>query len=1073
MNKPTGIVTFLFTDIEGSTKLSQEFPETLPLALKRHHSILTEAINSHNGFIFKIIGDAFCTAFNSASDAVKSAIEAQNNLSTENWEDALIKVRMGIHSGNVEWNEREYMGYITLARTARIMSSAYGEQILISIDTYELAKEKLSSQISFRDLGDRRLKDVIEPIRLFQIGASGLREDFPPLKTLDARPNNLPVQLTSFIGREEEMKHVKNLLKQTHLLTLTGSGGAGKTRLSLQIAADVIDDFPNGVWFVELASLSEQTLLTQAIMKVLGLKEEPKRDLEETLCDYLRDKEILIILDNCEHLIEACSKLTEKLLSNSPKLKIIATSREALRCEGEQTHRVSSLEVPDPKDDNSPEKLSQYEAVRLFIERSLAVDETFRVNNDNAPALAQICFQLDGIPLAIELAAASTKSLSLEQIYIRLNDRFSLLTGGRRTALPRQQTLRALIDWSYDLLSEKEKLMWRRLSVFSGGWTLEAAQEVCSDEKIKKEKVLELLGQLTEKSITTFGKEKVRYGMLETIKQYGEEKLNKASEAENIAYKHLQYFREFSETAEPKLTENESHLWFEKLEEDHGNFQAAIERSIIMKEYDQSAILVRALGKFWETRGHWEVGRRMTEKIYDKLNLINESLIAQILKSIGTFSMYQGEYEKAKEFFERTLVLNRASKHSNEIAGSLHSLGIIAYYLGNYPESNKLLEESLKIIRNGSDKSKIVITLIGLGRLMTVQGNLQLAYKYYEESVALSKETGDKRNIAHSLNNFGNLLRNLGNYSEAQNMNKESLRLSSEIRDKRCMAESLNDLGIIAECLGNFQKSMKYYQESLIYRREIGDKRGIAESLGNIGIVSLNLEMYEQAIKYLDESLELFRVLKYKSGIIYTISGLGIVAFNQGNLIAAKEFFEESLQISREIGQKTSIAESLNFLGNILVSFDKHNIAEKCLDESLLLRREIGEKHGIASSLNGLGNLKKDLKNYDHAKKFFAESLVLALEVGNKPIICENILGVAEIIYYCNDFSNSIKLLGAANTIQESMGIESQNKQNSQIQKLLTELQLNSSNDEFLKYFEEGKRMTLQQAAEHAISVSS
>lgn len=353
--RPTGQVTFLFSDIEGSTKLAQQFPDSLPLALEKHNEILRKTIESNNGFVFEIIGDAFCSAFESTYDAVKASYDAQLRFNSEKWEELKIKVRMGIHRGNVEWDGKRYIGYITLARAQRVMSAAYGGQVLISNDAHEKLKRNLFAEFSFRDLGYRRLKDLVQPVRIYQLLSKNLPSDFPPLKTLDARPNNLPVQLTSFIGREEEIKELKELLKNTCLLTLTGPGGAGKTRLSLQIGADVIDDFANGVWFIELAPIFDPVLITQEILKELGIKEEPGKTLEETLTGYLKDKEILIIIDNCEHMIEDCATLAENLLKVCSKLKLLATSREALKCEGEQTHIISSLKTPNPDEPISVE----------------------------------------------------------------------------------------------------------------------------------------------------------------------------------------------------------------------------------------------------------------------------------------------------------------------------------------------------------------------------------------------------------------------------------------------------------------------------------------------------------------------------------------------------------------------------------------------------------------------------------------------------------------------------------------------------------------------------------------------
>jgi predicted ATPase/class 3 adenylate cyclase len=641
LRPPEGQITFLFTDIEGSTKLSQQFPDKLPAALEKHNSILTKAIESNNGFIFQIVGDAFHSAFGNSEDAFKAAVEIQINLANEKWDEAVITVRIGIHSGYAEWNGKDYMGYITLARTARVMSAAYGGQILVSNDAYanlDLPKPGLGKEVedfSFRDLGERRLKDVIQPIRLYQIVGPGLREDFPPLMTLDARPNNLPVQLTSFIGREKELKYLKDELKQNRLLTLTATGGAGKSRLSLQAGADLIDDFANGVWFVELAAVSDPEFLTAEIINALGIKEEPKKTPEETLVDHLKDKEILIILDNCEHLINACADLTERLLSSCPKLKIIATSREALNCSGEQIFRIPALTHPEPNSKDTPEQLTQYESVRLFIERALSVNPKFRVNNDNAPALSEVCSRLDGIPLAIELAAARIKILSIEKIYERLDDRFKLLTGGKRTALPRQQTLRALIDWSYDLLTENEKILWSSLSVFSGGWTLEAAEEICSDETINKNDIIDLLSELAEKSIIIYNELKERYNILETIKQYGREKLENENE---IFLRHLNHFLELAQKAESALNSSDANLWLDKLEADHSNFISAIEWSVENGETEKGAGAASALAGFWNIRGYYSTGIELLYIILNKKFELSKSAEAKVLNCIGNFN---------------------------------------------------------------------------------------------------------------------------------------------------------------------------------------------------------------------------------------------------------------------------------------------------------------------------------------------------------------------------------------------------------------------------------------------------
>jgi len=481
---PTGTVIFLFTDIEGSTRLWEEHPGAMRLALERHDALLTAAIETNNGHVFKTVGDAFCAVFSTATDALDAAIQAQRNLRplqpSATTSDLSLKVRMAIHVGAAELRGGDYFGP-TLNRLARLLAVGHGGQILLSGAMQELVRDELPPGVSLRDWGQHRLRDLQRAEHVYQVVHPELPADFPPLRSLNELPNNLPQQMTSFVGREKEIAELRQWLTTSRLVTLTGAGGTGKTRLSLAVAAEVMGEFPDGVWLVELASLADPGLVPQTIATALGVREEPTRPIIQTLTDYLKSKTLLLVLDNCEHLLTACAQATETILRSSPHVRILASSREGLGVTGEHAYRVPSLTVPDPRHMPPMEKLDQYEAVRLFIDRALLVQPTFAVNNQNAPAVAQICHRLDGIPFAIELAAARVKAMSVEQISQRLNDRFRLLTGGSRTALPRQQTLRALIDWSYDLLSDKEKTLLRRLSVFAGGWTLEAAEKVCAD----------------------------------------------------------------------------------------------------------------------------------------------------------------------------------------------------------------------------------------------------------------------------------------------------------------------------------------------------------------------------------------------------------------------------------------------------------------------------------------------------------------------------------------------------------------------------------------------------------------
>jgi predicted ATPase/class 3 adenylate cyclase len=511
---PTGTVTFLFTDIEGSTKLWEKHPEAMRQALRRHHALAAAEIEGCGGLVIKRQGEGDSTfaVFPRAPEAVNAASRLQQALLAEAWTTPEpLRVRMALHTGDAEPQDEDYFGP-AVNRCARLRAIAHGGQVLLSTATAELVTDELPAGASLKDMGAHRLRDLQRPEQVFQLLHPDLPEAFPRLRSMDNPevPHNLPQQLTSFIGREREMAEVKRLLGENRLLTLTGAGGTGKSRLALQAAADLMDEYTDGVWLIELAPLADPALVPQAVASVLGVKEEPGKPLGQTLIEWLKPKQLLLLLDNCEHLLLECARLTESIIQSCPRVRILATSREALAVPGEQSLRVPSLSLPPLVDggrsgtrevggiDGSGSQpvrsinyqppppmrapaINQYESVRLFADRARLAQPAFAITERNAPAVAQICNRLDGIPLAIELSAARVKAMSVESIAERLDDRFRLLTGGSRTALPRQQTLRALIDWSYDLLDEQEQTLLRRLSVFAGGWTLEAAEKVCSD----------------------------------------------------------------------------------------------------------------------------------------------------------------------------------------------------------------------------------------------------------------------------------------------------------------------------------------------------------------------------------------------------------------------------------------------------------------------------------------------------------------------------------------------------------------------------------------------------------------
>ncbi|MBI3973469.1 MAG: adenylate/guanylate cyclase domain-containing protein [Chloroflexi bacterium] len=609
-----GTVTFLFTDIEGSTRLWEQHARAMEAALARHDTILRSSIEAHGGYVFKTVGDAFCAVFGDTLDALAAAVAAQRAVLSESWgEVGPLRVRMALHAGAAQQRDGDYFGP-PLNRAARLLAAAHGGQIVISGAVREIVRDHLPESIGLRDLGERRLKDLIRPEHIFQLVARDLPAAFPPLKTLDLRPHNLPAQSTPLIGREPEVAAVSERLRrpEVRLLTLTGPGGTGKTRLALQVAADIIDDFDFGVFFVGLAPVVEPDLALPTIAQVLAIREAAGQPLRERLTDHLRDKPLLLVLDNFEHVLGAAPDVAS-LLAACPQLKVLVTSRAVLRLYGEHEFRVPPLQLPDPKRRPPVERLAQCEAVRLFVERAQAVKADFALTEENAPAVTEICQRLDGLPLAIELAAARIRLLTPPAILARLERRLPLLTGGARDLPVRQQTLRGAIAWSYDLLDPGQKALFRRLSVFVGGCTLEAAAVVCDMPGGPDLELLDGLESLVAKSLLrqeeVAGREP-RFQMLETIREYALERLAESGEEDALRRRHADFFLTLAAAAESAMAGPQQADWLDRLETEHDNLRPALRWSVETREAGRGLRLGAILCRFWLVRGHLTEGRQ-------------------------------------------------------------------------------------------------------------------------------------------------------------------------------------------------------------------------------------------------------------------------------------------------------------------------------------------------------------------------------------------------------------------------------------------------------------------------------
>lgn len=647
----------------------------------------------------------------------------------------------------------------------------------------------------------------------------------PPLWSLEAFSQNLPLQLTSFIGREDQTAEVQQLLAAHRLVTLTGAGGCGKTRLALQVAAELLETFPDGVWFVELASLADPALVPQAVATVLGVQETPGRSLIETLIDSVRARRLLLLLDNCEHLVGACAHVAEKLLQACPNLQILATSREPLGIGGETPYRVPSLSLPEAGPLPSVARLTQSKAVRLFIERAVTALPTFTVILGNAPAVAGVCRRLDGIPLAIELAAARVKALPVEQIEARLDDMFRLLTGGSRTALPRHQTLRALIDWSYDLLSEEERALLRRLSVFAGGWTLEAAERVCSGEGMEAWEVLDLLTALVEKSLVQYGEQdgEARYRLPETVRQYARDRLLESGEAEEMRHRHRDRFLEMAERAEPELRGAQQLRWLNRLEVEHDNLRAALECCEAEEGGAEVGLrFVAALWRFWVMRAHFREGRQWTQRVLSRRGAGSVALRARALLVHGILADWQGEHASSHLLIQESLALARTARDPWGAAFSLFRLGFCALDEENDAQAQALAEECLGLAQQVGDKWLILHGLALMAEVAHARGEFEPATRLCQESVALSREVGDQWVGAQRCLAFADLMRSRGHYAQAMTLHREGLVLSVELRDKRGIAWHLEGLAGVAAAQGRPDEAVRLMGASEALREAVG-----------------------------------------------------------------------------------------------------------------------------------------------------------------------------------------------------------------------------------------------------------
>jgi predicted ATPase/class 3 adenylate cyclase len=824
---PTGTITFLFSDIEGSTRLLGQLGERYPPLLEAHKSLLRRAFEDAGGQEVSTEGDSLFFVFPGATQAVVAAVEGQRALGAHDWPaDGVIRVRMGLHTGEGTLGDDNYVG-IDVHRAARVMAAGHGGQILVSEATYGLVHQSLSEEVTLKDLGDHRLKDLAQPVQLFQVVAEGLETEFPPLRSLE-RTTNLPPQLTSFVGRRLQIDSIKEHLAGTRLLTLTGPGGTGKTRLSIQVASEVLEDFEDGAFFVALAPITDPELVIPTIAQTLGLREEAHRPTIETVGEFLEDKHLLLVLDNFEQVIGATPKIGE-LLARAEGFKVLATSREALGLHGEQEYLVPPLGLPDVEHLPPLDALSQYEAVALFIDRAGAVKPGFAVTNENAPAIAEICARLDGLPLAIELAAARVKVLAPAAILKRLGHSLSLLGGGARDLPTRQQTLRGAIDWSYELLEEQERTLFARLSVFVGGFSLEAAEAVCNPDGDPAVDTLEGVASLTNKSLVrqmdSPGGES-RFFMLETIREYASERLAQSPDAERIGARHAGFFLAMAERAEPALLGSEQAVWLDSLEQEHDNLRAAITWAS-QGDVETALLLCGALWRFWQIRGHLREAAMRFGSVLD-LPLSSEHVRARAkaLEGGGGIAYWMADWDAAEKYYGECVDLQ---KELGDTAGLAEALYNLSFVFALPPPPRRDLDRSLELNAEALELYQEVGDRRGEAKVLWHSSNAQLIRNEWEQclenaekALEIFRQFDDQFSIGWALHSIGVAWIGLGDLDEAENALSESLGLFRAAADLTGIALLVNDFSILAMARDDLERSVRLHAAALEIERQAG-----------------------------------------------------------------------------------------------------------------------------------------------------------------------------------------------------------------------------------------------------------
>ena len=925
------LLAFLFTDIEGSTRLAQTLGDRYEQVLDQHREILREAFSRHGGTEVGTEGDSFFVVFSSPAQALQAASVAQAGLAAASWPAGVdLRVRMGLHVGEAQHRDGDYVG-VEVHRAARVAAVAHGGQILLSQAAAAVIGDRIPDDLGLRDLGLHRLKDFDSPGRLFQVTGASLKTEFPPIRGAGKTDTNLPSAVTSFVGRGPELADLDDLLGLHRLVTLIGTGGSGKTRLMIETGSRILDRF-DGAWLVELASVGHADFVVNEVGRVLGVKAEPGRPLVDMVIDFLRSKSLLMLLDNCEHVIGAVAVLVERLLASCPTLTIVCTSREALGVHGETVLQVPSLALPPPShgtdwggDPTNEwfEEIAATEAVQLFVDRARAVLGSFSLTPDNAPAVVEICRRLDGIPLAIELAAARVKVLSTEEIAVRLNDRFRLLTGGSRTAMPRQQTLQALIDWSWDLLAEPDKELLRRLAVFAGAWTLQAAAAITrSPDQPRAEldpdgDTLDGLGQLIDRSLVVVDRRgPTRYRLLETIRQYALDRLAISGEAPALRDRHLAYFLNLAVEAIPQLRGRGVIEWLERLDGEADNLRSALEWAF-ETESEAAIRLAVALNWYWRWR---PAGSESLDFLARASNLARglpppapdgvrerKILLSRVLSAEAFHIAVWSGGNRAIGQAEEAFALARQVDDPETWSGALGALSIGYSFAGNVDRVPELLGEVIEHLKKLEDWWTLSFVEGRFALWHWATGDPESAEQHLANGTEFANRTGNFVAIAFATLSRGRLAGFVGRLDEARQWLAQAIDAYQRLGDRTLALVARSDLAHAVRVGGDVGEAEALYRETLHDWRYLGNRGAIANQLECLGYLALAKREYDRAATLLGAA-EIIREKANADRLWYEIH-----EYEAATSALRSAMEPVALEMAWSRGQSMTIDEATNF----------------------------------------------------------------------------------------------------------------------------------------------------------------